>query len=83
MAAKIKLMSDLYDKKVFQFKVYFDSYRTSTAMSKLLYILDSRHSVKRSIIIQQGLPSGFDLMYLALADRNKQVRFGLKVVLES
>ena len=31
----------------------------------------------------QGLPSGFDLMYLALADRNKQVRFGLKVVLES
>ena len=45
-------MSDLYDKKVFQFKVYFDSYRTSTAMSKLLYILDSRHSVKRSIIIQ-------------------------------
>ena len=31
----------------------------------------------------QGLPSVFDLMYLALADRNKQVRFGLKVVLES
>ena len=33
--------------------------------------------------VLQGLPSGFDLMYLALADRNKQVRFGLKVVLES
>ena len=31
----------------------------------------------------QGLPSGFDLMYLALADRNIQVRFGLKVVGES
>ena len=31
----------------------------------------------------QGLPSGFDLMYLALADRNMQVRFGLKVVWES
>jgi hypothetical protein len=28
----------------------------------------------------QGLPSGFDLMYLALADKNMQVRFGLKVV---
>ena len=28
----------------------------------------------------QGLPSGFDLMYLTLADRNMQVRFGLKVV---
>ena len=26
-----------------------------------------------------GLPSGFDIMYLALADRNMQVRFGLKV----
>ena len=27
----------------------------------------------------QGLPPGFDIMYLALADRNMQVRFGLKV----
>ena len=31
----------------------------------------------------QGLPSGFDLMYLALADRNMQVKFGLKVAGES
>ena len=31
----------------------------------------------------QGLPFGFDLMYLALADRNMQVRFSLKVVGES
>ena len=31
----------------------------------------------------QGLPSGFDTMYLALAERNMQVRFGLKVVWES
>ena len=31
----------------------------------------------------QGLPSGFDIMYLALADRNVQVRFGLKEVWES
>ena len=30
----------------------------------------------------QGLPSGFDLMYLPLADINMQLRFGLKVVLE-
>ena len=27
----------------------------------------------------QGLPFGFDLMYLAQADRNMQVRFSLKV----
>ena len=31
----------------------------------------------------KGLPSGFDTMYLALADKNMQVRFGLKVVWES
>ena len=28
----------------------------------------------------QGQPLGFDTKYLALADRNMQVRFGLKVV---
>ena len=31
----------------------------------------------------QGPPLGFDIMYLALVDRNMQVRFGLKVVGES
>ena len=31
----------------------------------------------------QGQPSGIDIMYLVLADRNMQVRFGLKVVWES
>ena len=31
----------------------------------------------------QGPPSGFDIMYLALAGRNIQVRFGLKVDWES
>ena len=31
----------------------------------------------------QGVSSGFDIMYLALADRNMQVRFGLKVLWES
>ena len=31
----------------------------------------------------QGPPLGFDIMYLALADKNKQVRFGLKVGWES
>ena len=30
----------------------------------------------------QGLPPGFDIMYLALADRNMQVKFGLKVIWE-
>ena len=28
----------------------------------------------------QDIPSGFDIMYLALADRNIQVRFGVKVL---
>ena len=28
----------------------------------------------------QGPPLGIDIMYLVLADRNMQVRFGLKVV---
>ena len=28
----------------------------------------------------QGISSGFDIMYLGLANRNMQVRFGLKVV---
>ena len=31
----------------------------------------------------QGISSGFDIMYLALVDRNMQVKFGLKVVWES
>ena len=31
----------------------------------------------------QGLPLGFDIMFLALVDRNMQVRFGLKVIWES
>ena len=31
----------------------------------------------------QGPPSGFDIMYLALADRNMLIRFGLKVIWES
>ena len=43
------------------------------------YIL-SHGSLDKEI---QGLPSGFDIKYLALADRNMQVRFGLKVVWES
>ena len=30
----------------------------------------------------QGQPLGIDIMYLVLADRNMQVRFGLKVVWE-
>ena len=41
------------------------------------------HNFVSYVMYIQGLPSGFDLMYLALADRNMQVRFGLKVVWES
>ena len=40
------------------------------------------HIVTRKSLLSisiQGQPSGFDIMYLALADRNMQVRFGLKV----
>ena len=33
--------------------------------------------------IIQGISSGFDIMNLALTDRNMQVRFGSKVVWES
>ena len=32
--------------------------------------------------ILQGVSSGFNIIYLALADRNMQIRFGLKVVWE-
>ena len=35
------------------------------------------------ILYVQGQPLGFDTKYLVLADRNKQVRFDLKVVRES
>ena len=35
----------------------------------------------RSVL--QGQPLGFDTKYLALGDRNMQVRFSLKVVWES
>ena len=31
----------------------------------------------------QGLPTGFDIMYLVLRDRNIQFRFGMKVIRES
>ena len=47
-----------------------------------MYLAENGHDYM-AIAIIQGLPSGFDLMYLALADRNMQVRFGLKVVWES
>ena len=42
-----------------------------------------KKEVMKRVTLLQGPPSGFDLMYLALADRNIQVRFGLKVVGES
>ena len=40
-------------------------------------------SVLKFEYILQGQPLGFDTKYLALVDRNMQVRFSLKVVWES
>ena len=42
-------------------------------------LLENR--VSRELPVQ-GPPLGIDIMYLVLADRNMQVRFGLKVVWE-
>ena len=39
--------------------------------------------LKEQVLLIQGQPLGFDTKYLALADRNMQVRFSLKVVWES
>ena len=39
--------------------------------------------LKKVLKYVQGQPLGFDTKYLALADRNMQVRFSLKVVWES
>ena len=46
----------------------------------MLFFLETQVAIMPGL---QGLPSGLDLMYLAVADRNIQVRFGLKVVGES
>ena len=59
---------------------------------KVYYILGTRFKIKfvkdkyfihNKYFYIQGLPFGFDVMYLALADSNMQIRFGLKVVWES
>ena len=34
------------------------------------------------LLALQGQPLGIDIVYLVLADRNMQVRFGLKVIWE-
>ena len=65
-------------------------------LKNLCFLLDKVHLKLRQVIyfyiltnfchdliLLQGLPFGFDLMDLALPDRNMQVRFGLKVVGES
>ena len=51
----------------------------SVEMARLMSIQNEIQAV----CVVQGLPLGFDIMYLALADRNMQVRFGLKVIWES
>ena len=61
-------------------------------MKKQLIVVVKLTSVSINVVVNtvlttmlrlQGVSSGFDIMYLALADRNIQVRFGLKVVWES
>ena len=42
-----------------------------------------KQKVQENEKLLQGPPLGNDIMYLVLADRNMQVRFGLKVVWES
>jgi hypothetical protein len=43
-----------------------------------IYCIESR--VEKMLKNLQGQPLGIDIMYMVLADRNMQVRFGLKVV---
>ena len=43
------------------------------------FLVPTKQVIRRKQDLQ-GPPSGFDTKYLALADRNMQVRFGLKVV---
>ena len=50
---------------------------------QFLSVLDQERLENHEIYYIQGVSSGFDIMYLALADRNMQVRSGLKVVWES
>ena len=67
-----------------QSKLANKAYKTRFKWSKHYLVKIQIHNVK--IVEQdmlQGVPFGFDIMYLALADRNMQVRFGLKVVWES
>ena len=47
----------------------------------LLTVTSSNDIIVRGNL--QGPPLGIDIMYLILADRNMQLRFGLKVVWES
>ena len=51
--------------------------------SSIRYILFRLHTKRFFDTYIQGPPLGIDIMYLVLADRNMQVRFGLKVVWES
>ena len=55
-------------------------------MKKQLIVVVKLTSVSINVVVNtvlttmlrlQGVSSGFDIMYLALADRNIQVRFGL------
>ena len=55
-----------------------------TKIKSLFKSLKARENLQRKLHnYVQGPPLGIDIMYLVLADRNMQVRFGLKVVWES
>ena len=56
--------------------LFYDENSPSGMLISKDFVLSSKSGV-------QGQPLGFDTKYLALADRNMQVRFSLKVVRES
>ena len=60
-------------------------HKSETDCTKLLEVWKLQNKVKIGCVLFsiQGQPLGFDTKYLALADRNMQVRFSLKVVWES
>ena len=55
----------------------------ATCLVHRLKSSEKRKDYYEKEVVLQGISSGFDIMYLALADRNMQVRFSLKVIWES
>ena len=61
---------------ILSFLSYYLFFLRDTGGSQIVLFLRPQGTI-------QGLPLGFDIMFLALVDRNMQVRFGLKVIWES